>query len=37
MTGDDLAAPLSTAEAQAYIDNVRWHFAKTMPDWPDER
>src|SRR3954468_17230602 len=36
MTGDDLGPALSTAEARSYIGNVRWQFAKTMPDWPHE-
>lgn len=27
---------LSIVKAQDYIDQVRWQYAKTMPDWPHE-
>jgi hypothetical protein len=27
---------LTTDDARAYIANVRWQFAKTMPQWPHE-
>jgi hypothetical protein len=26
----------TTADARSYIDEVRWQFAKTMPQWPHE-
>ena len=29
-------ALLTLDEARAYIAEVRWQFAKTMPDWPHE-
>ena len=30
------AESLDVDDARAYIDNVRWQFAKTMPQWPHE-
>ena len=40
MRGDDHSVPghmaLTTDDARAYIAEVRWQFAKTMPQWPHE-
>jgi hypothetical protein len=40
MHGDDHSVPgqmaFTTDDARAYIAEVRWQFAKTMPQWPHE-
>jgi hypothetical protein len=28
--------PFTTDDARAYVSEVRWQFAKTMPQWPHE-
>jgi hypothetical protein len=33
---DASAEPFGIDDARAYIDEVRWQFAKTMPQWPHE-
>ena len=33
---DSSADPFGIEDARAYIDEVRWQFAKTMPQWPHE-
>ena len=33
---DSSADPFDIEDARAYIDEVRWQFAKTMPQWPHE-
>ena len=33
---DSSADPFDIEEARPYIDEVRWQFAKTMPQWPHE-
>jgi hypothetical protein len=32
----ELPSPFTTDDARAYIAEVRWQFAKTMPQWPHE-